>query len=113
MSWMDSSGDLWLFGGYGFDSTGREGNLNDLWKFNLTSKMWTWMSGSNAASTNVNSNSGVYGTMGVAAATNTPGARSGAVSWMDSSGNLWLFGGDGTGSTNTGGDLNDLWRYQP
>ncbi len=113
MSWMDSSGNLWLLGGYGFDSTGREGNLNDLWKFNLTSKMWTWMSGSNAASTNVNSNSGVYGTLGVAAATNTPGARSGAVSWMDSSGNLWLFGGDGIGSTNMSGDLNDLWRYQP
>ena len=26
--WTDSSGNLWLFGGYGYDSNGNEGNLN-------------------------------------------------------------------------------------
>ena len=29
----DLSGDFWLFGGLGFDSSGVQGNLNDLWSF--------------------------------------------------------------------------------
>ena len=37
---------------------------------------------------------GVYGTQGIAAASNVPGGRENAVSWTDSKGNLWLFGGN-------------------
>ena len=36
---------------------------------------------------------GVYGTKGVAAPANVPGARYDSCSWTDSSGDLWLFGG--------------------
>ena len=82
VSWIDSSGSLWLFGGYGNDSTGTTGNLNDLWKFNPTAKTWTWISGSSTANAN-----GVYGTLGDAAASNVPGARGYAVGWTDGSGN--------------------------
>jgi hypothetical protein len=33
-SWIDSSGNLWLFGGFGTDSGGLAYvNLNDLWRF--------------------------------------------------------------------------------
>jgi hypothetical protein len=32
---------------------------------------------------------------------------------MDTSGNLWIFGGLGFDSTGTAGDINNLWRYQP
>ena len=32
-TWIDSSGNLWLFGGYGYDSTGQLGYLNDLWQY--------------------------------------------------------------------------------
>ena len=39
---------------------------------------------------------GSYGTQGVAAAGNVPGARSGTISWTDAQGDLWLFGGQGT-----------------
>jgi hypothetical protein len=56
---------------------------------------------------------GVYGTLGTAAAGNIPGSRDAAVTWTDSSGNFWLFGGWGYDSTGTVGDLNDLWEYQP
>jgi hypothetical protein len=42
---------------------------------------------------NADNASGVYGTQGTAAASNVPGARYSASSWIDSSGNLWLFGG--------------------
>lgn len=31
--WSDASGNLWLFGGGGYDSTGVLGDLNDLWKY--------------------------------------------------------------------------------
>src|SRR5262249_53255139 len=48
-SWRDSAGNLWLFGGYGMDSTGASGQLDDLWKFDPTSKQWTWVSGTNVA----------------------------------------------------------------
>jgi len=55
--------------------------------------------------------SGVYGTLGTGATANVPGARGGAISWTDSAGNLWLFGGYGFDSGGTNGNLNDLWQY--
>src|SRR6476661_7468545 len=81
VSWTDSSGHFWLFGGNGFDSTGSQGDVNDLWRFDGTN--WTWVSGSDLVD-----QPGVYGTKGVASTSNVPGARDGAVSWMDKSGNL-------------------------
>jgi N-acetylneuraminic acid mutarotase len=107
-SWIDSAGNLWLFGGVGDDSTGAAGNLNDLWQYTPTTGLWTWVSGGNTANA-----AGVYGTEGTATAGNLPGARQGASSWIDSAGNLWLFGGYGYGSTTGTGYLNDLWQYSP
>jgi hypothetical protein len=42
----------------------------------------------------------------------TPGGRRGTMSWVDASGELWLFGGPGYDSTSTTGNgyLNDMWR---
>jgi N-acetylneuraminic acid mutarotase len=111
VSWTDLSGNLWLFGGTGYDSTGAQGYLNDLWEFNPTGQQWTWMSGSQNANA-----LGVYGTMGAPAAGNVPGARSYSVSWRDSGNNLWLFGGyDGGSGDSTGaqGYFNDLWEFNP
>lgn len=107
ISWSDSSGDLWLFGGNGFDSAGASGNLNDLWKFSPTTGTWDWVTGSNVADA-----SGLYGTQGVASPSNAPGARDAAMSWRDPSGNLWLFGGNGTAASGAG-FLNDLWLFNP
>ena len=70
--------------------------------------MWTWMSGSGTIN-----NPGVYGTMGSPAGTNVPGARYGSVSWTDSAGDLWLFGGYGYDGSGGFGRLNDLWRFGP
>jgi hypothetical protein len=99
ISWTDTGGSLWLFGGNGFDGGNDSGGLlNDLWEFQPTTKKWTWVSGSSSAN-----QPGVYGTQGVPAATNIPGGREYAVSWIDGSGNLWLFGGG----------YNDLWEYSP
>ncbi|KKL54552.1 hypothetical protein LCGC14_2264270, partial [marine sediment metagenome] len=103
-SWKDSTGDLWLFGGGGYDSVGDEGKLNDLWKFDGTN--WTWVSGSD-----ITDQLGVYGTKGVADAANTPSARYFAFSWSDINGFLWLFGGDGYDCDGNRGNLNDLWKF--
>ena len=100
LSWTDQEGDLWLFGGAGYDSAGEQGNLNDLWEFNPATSQWTWVSGAN-----VEGQAAVPGTLGTPAKGNVPGARNGAVGWTDNKGNLWLFGGDG--------GLNDLWEYNP
>lgn len=103
VSWTDRNGNLWLFGGYGYDTNDIVGTLNDLWKFDGSN--WTWVSGSNSVN-----QSGNYGTNGIPSPNNTPGARNGAAAWTDQSGNLWLFGGRGFFS---GGIimLNDLWKY--
>lgn len=38
---------IWIFGGNGYTTNGTDyGFLNDLWKFNLNTFMWTWVSGS-------------------------------------------------------------------
>jgi N-acetylneuraminic acid mutarotase len=108
VSWKDATGNFWLFGGAGFDSTDLDSYLNDLWRYNPSTNQWTWMSGSTHADA-----AGVYGTQGTAAAGNVPGARAGAVSWTDGSGNFWLFGGRGHDSNGTIGVLNDLWQYSP
>jgi N-acetylneuraminic acid mutarotase len=104
VTWTDASGNLWLFGGGGYDAAGTNGALNDLWKYTPSTGDWTWMSGSNTAN-----QPGVNGTKGVPAAGNVPGARTSAVSGTDASGNLWLFGGQ----DQNGNGLNDLWKYTP
>ncbi|MGC1462912.1 MAG: kelch repeat-containing protein [Terracidiphilus sp.] len=109
--WIDSSGNFWLFGGTGIDSEYRNGTLNDLWKFNPSNKEWAWMAGSKTQLGD--GGQGVYGTLGVPAAGNTPASRSGAVGWTDKIGNFWLFGGHGVGSPGGAGSFNDLWEFNP
>jgi N-acetylneuraminic acid mutarotase len=106
VSWIDADGRFWLFGGYGYDSAGATRWLNDLWTYNLGNSEWTWISGSDTGGTK-----GTYGTKGTADASNVPGARYSPVTWIDSLGKLWLFGGYGADSAGTGGWLNDLWQF--
>jgi hypothetical protein len=115
VTWTDSSGHLWLFGGDGYDANGNDGELNDLWEFNPslgTYGEWTWMGGSSTLGL-YGGQKGVYGTLGVPAVANVPGSRGAAVSWTDSGGNFWLFGGFGEDANSNSGDLNDLWKFNP
>lgn len=105
ISWADPSGALWLFGGFGFGSdSGRQGMLNDLWKYDPLTNEWTWVSGSDSVD-----QAGVYGTKGSADPANTPGGKYRATSWVDLGGHLWLFGGGGPGYDH----FNDLWMFDP
>jgi N-acetylneuraminic acid mutarotase len=122
VSWTDASGHLWVFGGYGDDSTGSAGFLDDLWMFNSSSNEWTWMGGNSTVKCTyvyvggeemICGQSGVYGALGTPSMANIPGGRQNAVSWIDSNGNLWLFGGSGLDASGTLGQLNDLWEFRP
>jgi hypothetical protein len=106
--WIDKSNNLWLFGGEeGLGSA----EFNDLWEF--TNGGWIWMNGGEGASSADNPLFGVYGTITKGTSSTTPGARELSVSWVDNSGNLWLFGGFGFATENPPDHLNDLWEYQP
>ena len=106
VSWKDSAGNLWLFGGFGNAANGVAGALNDLWKYNISSNQWTWVSGSNTISA-----TGVYGTKGIPSNSNVPGARLGSVGWVDKNGSIWLFGG--AADILTARVYNDLWKFNP
>lgn len=116
-SWTDTSGNLWMFGGQGYDSTGiAPGLLNDLWEFTpggfdtvtglRYNGQWTWQGGPNTFNQR-----GVYGTLGTPSASNIPGGRWAAATFVDASGALWLFGGQGYDSAGNISLLSDLWKY--
>jgi N-acetylneuraminic acid mutarotase len=105
-TWTTSDGKLWLFGGEGFNSSGTSKKLNDLWMYDPATKQWTWKHGP----TINDPESFSFGTKGVASASNLPRIRTGASTWVDHAGNLWLFGGaHGAGMQ----IMNDMWKYVP
>ena len=106
-SWTDTSGNFWLFGGFGYDGSGNEGILNDLWKYTPSTGEWAWVNGSSVYD-QIGSYGSSPGTPGF------PGARSSADSWYvngsnGTSGSLWLFGGWDAHANY----YNDLWQYTP
>ena len=106
-SWGRADGSMWLFGGYGIGaSVPTTGRLDDLWRFDSSTGLWTWMHGGSAAL-----DAGVYGLPGVPDPANHPGGRNDATGWVDETGDLSLFGGNGHDAIGCLGALNDLWRY--
>ena len=105
-NWTDASGNFWLFGGIGTANTS-----NDLWMFSPATSEWTWMGGSGAGSPG--DQPGVYGTLGKPGIGSIPGSRSGASTWTDANGNLWLFGGLVPGTSGFEIQFNDLWEFIP
>lgn len=104
-AWIDASGNKWIFGGFGYDNqvNGTKSVLNDLWKF--TGSQWIWAAGSNQ-----NGQAGVYPT--TIGQPGTPGARAYPITWKDSAGNFWMFGGYGVDVNGLqAGPMNDLWEY--
>jgi gliding motility-associated-like protein len=104
MSWTDAVGNLWIYGGYGYDAFGALGALADLWKYDITTNIWTWMAGQN-----ISAYAGNYGTLQVPAPTNSPPGRfEAATAWTSNTGELWMYGG---GSFL--GLYDDMWKYNP
>jgi len=110
-AWTGRDGNFWLFGGIGNgESSGSSATYwNDLWKYNPATNQWAYVKGPKQGNQN-----GLYQAKGVAAPVNMPGARGFSATWVDTAGNLWLFGGQGyPGGTGAFGYLNDLWKYNP
>jgi hypothetical protein len=96
--WIDNN-SLWLFGGSRYDGP----TLNDLWKYDLGTNEWTWVSG-----TDTINDPGLYKSKCVSSVDRIPSGRVETRGcWKDLNGNFWLFGG---GSYY---NMNDLWVYSP
>lgn len=101
-SWVDANGNFWMYGGR---SSFMNYDHGDLWKYEIATNTWTWMSGSSG------NTFPVYGIAGVASPLNQPGSRAEtSATWVDSDGKLWFFGGFRILSLTMFGDL---WKYDP
>lgn len=69
---------IWIFGGY-IKEGGLYGYLNDLWKFNLDTYMWTWVSGT-------------FEAVFAASSSTHPGART-RLPLAVTNTSIWIFGG--------------------
>ncbi len=87
-AWTDASDNLWIY---------LDGNM---WKYDISTNMWTWMKGPGAAMPVAN-----YGTMGVASATNQPGISQSWDFWKDKNGKFII----GYSSSNS----SSMWLYDP
>jgi hypothetical protein len=104
--------ELYLFGGNGYASQNQViSELGDLFRYDVLSGNWTWLSGYSTAGTG--SEIGVFPVMpGLLGG--MPGARYGQIATLDSIGQLYVSQGYGYGSlANVTGDLSDLWRFTP
>lgn len=88
-TWADGD-TLYMFGG----DPGNQGLLNDLWMYNISSRMWTWISGYPLEQAKYR---GFYGTQNVPSPENYPGSRAYTTTWTDQDGNMWMLGGYGCG----------------
>ncbi len=82
--WTDKNGNFWLYGG---SDDNNNGIHNDLWRYNPLTQEWTWMTGTNTVN-----DQGNYGIQGVESPSNRPPSTNNAITWVDSSGNFWMFG---------------------
>lgn len=101
VSWKTDNAVVYLFGGDGIGNTGTPGKLNDLWRYNIGTNQWSWLSGTN-----------IVNTVGTYTGSPVPGARKNASAWVLSDGQFGLFGGEGYNATSDG-MLNDVWKFNP
>lgn len=106
--WTDTAGKFWMFGGLIPETSSLLSIVNELWEYDTSTDMWTWVSGNRPG---FYSQLGVYGTRGVPSPANYPGARSNSSSCVDKAGNLWLYGGNGITTGVGSGYLSDLWMF--
>jgi len=102
--WKDSKGNFLLFGGF----SNATNYFNDLWKYNVATNNWVWMSGNNQSNA-----PGLCGGMCDTSATNIPCARANSnLCWVGECGDIYGYGGKTSPAGNgTYGVLGDMWNY--
>jgi N-acetylneuraminic acid mutarotase len=88
----DRAENVFLFGGLQNEPHRR--HLNDLWRFETSTRQWLDVSGNRSTQSVVEP---------------WPSPRSNCCTWIDEAGQLWLFGGYGTTPNGDPGMLGDLW----
>jgi hypothetical protein len=105
-TWTDKAGDLWLFGGRRTNNW--YDNLNDLWRYRISTNNWTWMNGAPGTVSDI-------GAMGDLCEEDIQFSPSGrfecSAHWTDNHGDLWLWGGRTGALVQSESFLNDLWKY--
>ncbi|MCW3125197.1 MAG: hypothetical protein JWO03_855, partial [Bacteroidetes bacterium] len=96
-AWVKADGTLWTFGGIDGGGMG----FHDMWKFDIGTNNWIWMSGPQGGLTPAS-----FGTMGVELASNLPPVRGTYTRWVDANDNFYIFGGYSQGNA-----VNDTWKY--
>ncbi|MCA6364782.1 MAG: gliding motility-associated C-terminal domain-containing protein [Bacteroidetes bacterium] len=108
VSWVDGNGDLWTYGGLSLPPVN---SYDDVWRYNIATNTWTWMSGQ-TPNPSISFTQPNYGILGVPSPANTPGTRQAYAHWQDTQGRFWMFGGypvAGSPLNNTA----DMWMYDP
>lgn len=92
VSWVDKNGVLYMYGGQDFSFSNTV-----MWKYNPFTNQWQAIKDFGSIK--------IAGTKGIASANNAPGTRKRcAITWTDTSGVFWLYGG---------GFHSDLWSFNP
>lgn len=96
-TWVDEDGNLWLHGGRTKSSSD---GLNDFWKYDVATGLWTLMGGNAECDSNYISE-------------DYPSCIQKHSAWRKGN-DLYFFGGYGVGYNNTSiwtGNLTDVWKY--
>ena len=104
MHWADTLGNLWVYGGYNPFAWGDFSE--DLWKFDIQLKQWSWEGGTQMGGP-LYWDPPKYGAKGIFSSYSFPARRSSAFCWTDQQNKLWFFGDSSPGS------YNSLWCYDP
>eukprot|EP00158_Paraphelidium_tribonemae_P007299 Partr_v1_DN28187_c7_g1_i1_m55790 len=97
MVYHGQSGLLVVFGGFGYTCTGSSGYVSDTWAFNTSSSEWAWISGSSVDDVSpIN-----YSTLGF--------QISGAMAVNTDTSAIYMFGGVGSLSEFTLGNVDFVW----
>lgn len=110
-AWFDDDNNMWMYGG-AVDTPSGSLSYNDLWKYNTTTKSWTFISGNKNRPYCKNCPNGLYPTtQGTGGTQYFPRARSDYAYWKDNTGNIWIYGGyvESHGSDEFG----DVWKFNP
>jgi hypothetical protein len=112
--WFDEDNNFWIFGGVFYDGATYTDPLNDLWKFNLKTGVWTCESGDCNVKQSPATPGGVYPpSVGMTSVNYKPRARSDYGYWRDNDGNFWIYGGNNGEAHSVGEALGDTWKYNP
>eukprot|EP00842_Homolaphlyctis_polyrhiza_P003754 jgi/Hompol1/437/HPOL_002496-RA len=80
---------VYVFGGQGYDINGDFGYLSDLWTFDMSANVWTWVSGNST----VNAMPSFVG-LNTEDPSNAPAARRDHSCWSDdNTGDIYIYGG--------------------